>query len=420
MVPFMRDTEVLVAGAGPVGLAVGLSLARRNVRVQLVDEQYRTSARSYALALHPRSLELLDELGLAQELIAKGLKVETIAFYDGRQRRAEVRLGELEAPYPFVLVVPQHQLEESFERHLAERGVEVQWNHRLASLALNGVANATLERLVKESAGYSVARSEWVVDKELTARVPYVVGADGHRSTVRRRLGIPFEAMGASQLFAIFEFIADAPAIAEARVTLSGGKASVLWPLGHRTFRFICQVDDSEVVEAARAKSRLVVVLGESSFDYLKPELLDHLLEDRAPWFDAKAREPAWSMAVRFERRAARPFGRSNVWLAGDSAHLAGPMVSWSMNAGLEEALDLAQRLDGVLHKGAPLEVLHEYGEAHRRTWSALAAARCTAKGGADAFVKEHVQEIFECIPALRRYRAPILGQLGLAWDEPS
>ena len=413
---FKRDIEVLVAGAGPVGLVAGLALTRRNIRVQLIDEQYRTSARSYALALHPRSLELMEELGLAEELLAKGHKVETLAFYDGAARRAEVSFGKLKGRYPFLLVLSQQVLEESLERHLEERGVEVQWNHRLSSLALNGIANATLERLVKESAGYSVARTEWVVDKELTARVPYVIGADGHRSTVRRKLGIPFDAVGPSQLFAVFEFATDRPQGAEARVILSGGKTSVLWPIGPNYCRFSFQVDESDVVETARAKSRLAVVLGESSFDYLKPELLSRLMGERAPWFDGKVTELAWSLAVRFERRAAKPFGRSNVWLAGDSAHLSAPMASWSMNAGVREACDLAQRLEGLLRKSAPREVLEELGEAQERAWRAMVEARCDAGASTDPWVKEHARAIFDCLPATGRDLAPLLAQLGLAW----
>ncbi len=412
---FKRDIEVLVAGAGPVGLAAGLALARRDIRVQLVDEQYRTSARSYALALHPRSLELMEELGLAEDLLAKGHKVETLAFYDGAERRAEISFGKLKGRYPFLLVLPQQLLEEALERRLAERGVEVQWNHRLSSLVLDGTANATLERLVQESAGYSVARTEWVVDKEFTARVPYVIGTDGHRSMVRRKLGIPFDPVGPSQLFAVFEFTTDRPQSAEVRVILSGGKTSVLWPIGSDTCRFSFQVDESDVVETARAKSRLVVVLGESSFDYLRPELLSRLIQERAPWFDAKVKELAWSLAVRFERRAAKPFGRGNVWLAGDSAHLSAPMAAWSMNAGLCEACDLAQRLEQLLRKGAPRELLEEYGEAQERSWRAMVEARCEAGASTGSWVKENARAIFDCLPATGRALAPLLEQLGLA-----
>ncbi len=253
------------------------------------------------------------------------------------------------------------------------------------------------------------------MEKELTARAPYLVGADGHRSAVRRKLGIPFESVGPSQLFAVFEFTAKAPPLTEARVVLSGGKVSALWPLGPGAFRFSFEVDEGEVVPAARQKSRLVVVLGESSFDYLKPELLERLLRERAPWFEGRLEEVAWSVALRFERRSAAQFARSNVLLAGDSAHLAAPMACWSMNAGLEEAVDLAKRLEGVLRRGDPLEGLGEYGPAHERPWRALAQARCSASGSADPWAKENARAVLESLPALGRDLSPLLGQMGLA-----
>lgn len=419
MTPFKRDIEVLVVGAGPVGLAAALALAQRNARVQILDEQPRASARSYALALHPRSLDLLSELGVAEELVALGHRVEAVAFYEGRERRAEVRLTAVDARHPFALAVPQQVLEDRLERRLAQRGVEVQWNHRLASLALNGLAQVTLERLARESAGYSIARTEWVVEKELTARAPYMVGADGHRSAVRRKLGIPFEVVGPPQLFAVFEFTAQAPPLAEARVALAGGKVTALWPLGGGTFRFSFEVDESEVALSPRQKSRLVVVLGESPFDYLRPELLERLLRERAPWFEGRVQEVAWSLALRFERRAAGQFGRRNVLLAGDAAHLAPPMACWSMNAGLEEAVDLAKRLDAVLHRGAPPESLEEYAQERQRSWRSLSAGQCRASGTADPWSTDHARAILEGLPALGRDLEPLLGQMGLALGGP-
>ena len=94
-VHFMREdqTEVFVVGAGPVGLFTALCLAEAGIEVRVIDRQARTTTRSYACALHPHTLELLDRVGLAAELVEQGRRVETFAFYD-------VRAGAPKPSYP--------------------------------------------------------------------------------------------------------------------------------------------------------------------------------------------------------------------------------------------------------------------------------------------------------------------------------
>jgi NADPH-dependent dioxygenase len=84
------DPEVLVVGGGPVGLVAALFLQQHRVRVEVVDMHQRTTQHSYALAIHPRTLRILDEAGLAAGLIAAGRKLTKIAYYEGRERRAEI------------------------------------------------------------------------------------------------------------------------------------------------------------------------------------------------------------------------------------------------------------------------------------------------------------------------------------------
>jgi len=129
----MRDhkTEVLVAGAGPVGLTAAALLKQAGIEVEIIDREERIAARSYACALHPRSLALLDRLGLAGPLIKIGRRIRRLAFYDGEEQRAEVDFAKLAGAFPFVLVLPQSALEEALEKWLRKRGgLAVHWNHR--------------------------------------------------------------------------------------------------------------------------------------------------------------------------------------------------------------------------------------------------------------------------------------------------
>src|SRR5512134_589408 len=132
------ETQVLVIGAGPVGQFVALSLAQRGLKVDVLDEQWRGSVHSYALALHPLSLSLLDECGAADELIRAGERIDRVAFYRGRDRVGEVDFSRLDGPFPFVLVVPQSSLEQALEQQLRQSKVRVWWNHQALSIEQDG------------------------------------------------------------------------------------------------------------------------------------------------------------------------------------------------------------------------------------------------------------------------------------------
>ena len=132
------DPEVLVVGAGPVGLVAALFLQRDGVRVEIVDMHERTSQFSYALAIHPRTLRILDEAGLSEGLIGAGRKVTKVAFYEGPARRAEIDYSTLASKHPYLLVIRQSVLETAVEKALRQTKLKVLWGHRLQSLDADG------------------------------------------------------------------------------------------------------------------------------------------------------------------------------------------------------------------------------------------------------------------------------------------
>jgi 2-polyprenyl-6-methoxyphenol hydroxylase-like FAD-dependent oxidoreductase len=118
-----------------------------------------------------------------------------------------------------------------------------------------------------------------------------------------------------------------------------------------------------------RSKSRLGVSVAET--DDLP--VLAGLLERRLPWFDGIPQRLHWTTVVRFERRTSSSYGRGRVWLAGDAAHLGGPLAIQSMNAGLREGSVIADCAASVIHGGAPLAMLEDYGAASQAAWSTVA-----------------------------------------------
>jgi 2-polyprenyl-6-methoxyphenol hydroxylase-like FAD-dependent oxidoreductase len=397
------DPEVLVVGAGPVGLVAALFLQQNGIRVEIVDSHQRTTQHSYALAIHPRTLRILEEAGLAEALIAGGRKVTTVAYYEGRERRAEVDFSALASEHPYLLVVRQSQLERAVEEALRQRKLKVLWNHRLQGLTVDGGAiQAEVVKLDQIASGYPVARSEWVVVRSKTIRPAYVIGADGYDSAVRRMSGIETGEHGAAQLFSVYEIEAEGELPAEARVILDPDLTSVYWPLEQGRCRWGFQIRDAS--EHAASMERLM-----------------QLTTARAPWWTARPTAMYWSTLGLFEHRLAQSFGKGGVWLAGDAAHQAAPVGVHSMNSGLLEARELATRISQIQRTGGAPSLLQEFAAETHEAWQWLLGAGRTVQAlpGADPWVRQTAARIAACIPASGDDLEALLGQVGLTTAPP-
>ncbi|MHC4697991.1 MAG: FAD-dependent oxidoreductase [Planctomycetota bacterium] len=411
------EPEVLVIGAGPVGLFTALLLEQRGVRTQVVDEESRTSAHSYALALHPHSLRLLDQAGVAAELIQQGHRVDRVALYDGAERQTEMKLSELPGDFPFLLVLPQSVLEDFLVRKLSSRGVDVLWDHRLSGIEARGErAFATIDALRKLPYGYASTTTKRVVEQTRRTETAFLVGADGHASFVRRTLAIDFEPVSPPESFAVLEFHFDADLGSEARVVLDEHTTNVLWPLPGGCCRWSLQLHDSEPPVECRSKSRLAVPVDGEAFQHISDKYLRTLVRARAPWFEGSVSQVTWTIEVRFDRRMAGLFGRDRFWLVGDAAHLAGPVGVQSLNMGLREAHDLAETLFRILRKGAGLDELEAYNHRYRAEWRRLHGIEGTLAPTrqAEPWVKAQRARILPCIPASGDDFERLARQLGL------
>jgi 2-polyprenyl-6-methoxyphenol hydroxylase-like FAD-dependent oxidoreductase len=404
------DPEVLVVGAGPVGLVAALFLQQYGVRVEIIDMHQRTTQHSYALAIHPRTLRVLDEAGLSEGLIGAGRKVAKVAYYEGRERRAQIDYSALASTHPYLLVVRQSLLERAAEEALRRNHLKVLWGHRLQALTVDGATRAEVAKLDQIATGYPIARSEWVVGRRETIRPAYVIGADGYDSAVRRMAGIEMAEHGGGQVFSIYEIEATGELPGEARVILDPDSTSVYWPLEEGRCRWGFQIQSAS--EHAATMDRL-----------------EQLIAARAPWCAARPTQIYWSTLASFESRLARSLGTGGVWLAGDAAHQAAPVGVHSMNSGLVEARELAARISRILRGEGPSSLLDEFGTATHDTWQRLfdadsvralpetagaPAARSVRGGVGDPWVRQAASRILACIPASGEDVEPLLNQIGL------
>jgi len=382
------ESGVVVVGAGPVGLFTALTLNERGVDVRILDKYQRSALHSYALALHPHTLELLEEVGLADELILRGQRVDRVVLHHEHDAPIELDLAATGGPFPFVLVLPQTLLEAALARKLAERGIDVAWKHQALTVEEEGDSVRALICSVPESD-----------DREMPTthlRSDYLVGADGYDSLVRRMLGIEYTRVGPLATFGLIEFETELSAPDELHINLHEGSTEVLWPLGPDRARFSLQIDaETTAPDATRLKQ---------------------LVHERCPWFRDEIGAVDWTTTIGFDHRLAARFGAGRIWLAGDSARLTSPIGVQNMNVGLREGRDLAQRLASILDGQGNERLLRYYNDERRKEWRGLMGL----KGDFDAapttpdWVLRMPDRVVAALPASRIELNRLLGQIGL------
>jgi 2-polyprenyl-6-methoxyphenol hydroxylase-like FAD-dependent oxidoreductase len=328
-----------------------------------------------------------------------------------------------------MIVLPQSVLEAELEQALGRAGVQVQWRHKVMRVEPRADnVQVLVNRYEKESYGYVVARTEWVVAKSWTFEVPFVVGADGYDSAVRHSLGFKFPEVAPCAWYAVFEFRSDSDVRDELRIVLGEKTTNVLWPLGEGWFRWSFQLPDyiDPVVErfakyrerfgepTERIKDRLEGTSGD--VNVLPNERLAQLVRERAPWFKGSIEEVGWRTIVRFERRLASGFGHGRCWLAGDAAHLGAPMAVQSLNVGLAEAHDLSAAIVDSVRNGRGTEPLQAYESRYLSEWRRLQGLdrAVEALPQVDPWVWENRDRLLSCLPAHGSELSLLAGQLGI------
>src|SRR5215469_15833921 len=169
--------KVLIVGAGPTGLVMAHELARDGIRCRLIDKAPHRAMESRAIAIHSRTMESLELMGLADDFLAVGQHITGVNLYGDAGRIAHADFSMLETRYPGVLGVPQDETERLLGEHLAKLGVVVERNTELIGLT-------------QRASGVSVRLHKG--DRIEEFDTDWVMGCDGAHSAVRDQLGISF------------------------------------------------------------------------------------------------------------------------------------------------------------------------------------------------------------------------------------
>ncbi|SBT44360.1 FAD-dependent monooxygenase [Micromonospora narathiwatensis] len=382
----MDAVEVLVVGAGPTGLATAGQLATFGVRVRVVDRALDRARESRALAIQPRTLEVLAGIGVTDQLVAEGNRAARLCLHaQGRQRVLPLfDLGLRDTAYPFLLILSQAETERILGERLAEGGVPVERGVELVGLdrAGDGVT-ATLRH---HDGG----------DERLSAR--YVVGCDGAHSAVRRLAGIGFEGGTYPQTFVLADLEADGVDGGATHAFLAGQGMLLLFPLGRpATWRLLAMRPPAD-----RTPPDAPVTLDEVQ-----------ALADRYTGAALRLHDPVWMTNFRLHHRAATHYRSGPVFLAGDAVHIHSPVGAQGMNTGIQDAVNLGWKLAQALRGHADPALLDSY-EAERAPVGRMvlrftdrAFTAATSTGPLARFVRTRVAPVLmPAVLAPRRVRA--------------
>jgi len=387
-------TQVLVVGAGPVGLLAALRLCEQGIQVRVIEQQTELRARTFPVVLHAQSLRVLGSLGLSPTLLWRGRAVSRMAVYTDFERRAVLELPKLRGELHGVVTLPQDVLRRALVSELLRYDVRIEWNTRLVMLEQD--ERAVWGRIIEHDGAYSPSGA---VAKHGTSAfdADYVIGADGYESTVRDALGIGLVEYGPLTSFAFFDAVTDR-AGREALLTFLDESCNSAFPLQDGACRFSFQLSRS--LNRAPDES-----------------LLRELLTARLPWFAATVGRCHWSGVAEFRRALAEQFGRGRVWLAGESAHLTGPLGAQSLNVGLDEANELALRIADRLRHQAREPFGAEYDAERRTEWLELLGIepRIAFSSRSPDWARRNLKRLIGCLPASGADLDDLLQQLRLA-----
>jgi 2-polyprenyl-6-methoxyphenol hydroxylase-like FAD-dependent oxidoreductase len=326
----LSDLPVLIVGAGPTGLWLAIWLTRLGVRVRIVDRAAAPGTTSRALAVHARTMEFGEQVGITKALVDAGLEVESLNLWAGGRRAARVpirKIGEGLSPFPFPLVLPQDVHERLLVDHLSQLGIHVE-------------RSVTLARIDQDERS---VRAVLVQDEaEEIVEASYLAGCDGASSTVREQLGIGFPGGTYSGAFYVADVDATGPAVdGSVHVDIEDEDFAIVFPLRAERVRLVGLLGD-------RAEPR-----SDMTIEDVKGRSIAHL--------QLHVTNVHWFSTYRVHHRVADHFRSARVFLLGDAAHIHSPVGGQGMNTGIGDAVNLSWKLAAVLQQRASGSLLDTY-----------------------------------------------------------
>lgn len=391
-----HPTDLLVIGAGPVGLAAAYAAIGRGLRARIVDRSVRTAVHAYCALLHPQTVHLLESFGFADELARRGRMIRAVRVRAPGAEPVEMSLERIHERGARICALPQSELEEMLESGLRDHRTPVHWNHEATDIRLN--PDGVVVRLCEYGEiphGYPTLSIQRLVVREHFVAAGWVLGADGYHSAVRRFANLGVERTRDARRFLFFEAELDRELPPVVDIAFAPGGRTSIWPMRENWCRWTFECDRPAQGVAAE-------------------EMLRALVAERAPWFDGAVRRVRWSGSGLFEVCLPLGLARDRMVIAGDAAHLGDPIGAQSMNAGLQEACEVVESIADVVQGASAEAAIRRYEEHAMRRWRDAVRSKASWPGDVPHWVATHGDQLVASMPILGKAREELLLQLGL------
>ena len=328
------EHKILIVGAGPTGLVLALELARRNIPFRIIEARSGPGQASRAIAVHARTLEFYQQLGIADEVVAQGTKGESLHMREHGKDMVRLNFKDMGAgisPFPFVLTYAQDDHERYLISKLAELNINIEWNTELKRLSQSEhEVTATLRTQSGEEVFEAI----------------YVAGCDGARSRVREELKMEFAGGTDPHLFYVADVKIDSEFESDIIINLDPQTLELMFPVRSSGMQRLIGIVADDV--ATKKDLNFEDVRG-------KAEAL----------LGVRVTEVNWFSTYHVHHRVAPHFRVGRCFVLGDAGHIHSPVGGQGMNTGIGDAVNLAWKLAAVF-KGRAAETILDTYEAER------------------------------------------------------
>ncbi|MDB5311090.1 MAG: hypothetical protein JWO38_5292 [Gemmataceae bacterium] len=328
--------RVLIVGAGPTGLTAALELSRLGIPVRIIDKQAAPPTTSRAVGVQARTLDLLEQRGLSEDMVRLGNPGLAGSVYGGGKRVFRLDFTRIDSRYHFLLFISQAETERILRTEIEKQGVRIERGVELVGLAQDVLSHDP--NPVKVVLRHADGRLE-------QAQAPWLISAEGAHSTVRATLDLPFEGKTRDEQYALGDLHIDGELVeTDFHIFSSEHGFMGLFPMGDRRFRLIASNPLSKPSkDTAPAIEELQAIYAQRS----------HI--------PARFRDMSWSSWFRINSRMVSRLKVGRLLLGGDAAHIHSPAGAQGMNTGIQDMMNLAWKLALVLKRQASPVLLDTY-----------------------------------------------------------